>query len=191
MSSDRPRRVVRRLRYNEDGATVDVTTIITRPTRTPPAIPGAVETPPSPAPNLIQFPSVSSRFAETLSRAASMVDEDHPLQNAAATLTSISRTVQRRRRPAMVLGSISMGMSAPVAPSRLRYQNKPKIIYDTVKVDSTKKIDDTDKCPICLDEYEENQECGVLPCKHNFHNACIRQWVDSKRNCPLCRLQLG
>lgn len=180
------RRTVRRLRYDDNGSTIDVTTVITppRPTRTPPPppIPGTVETPPAPPPVLARFP-VSERFMQTISRAAELVDGDHPLHNAAEALNAIAALPPPRAgRNRVVIGTISR----PV-----RARPRKKIIYDTVLVDETKKIEDTDKCPICLQEYEEGDKCGVLPCKHNFHDNCIRQWVDEKRNCPLCRLHLN
>ena len=113
--------------------------------------------------------AVSERFLQTISRASDLVTEDHPLQYAANSLVALSNR--------------SMRVTRQLA------RDHPKIIYDTFKVKNTKK--DPDKCPICLSEYEEGEDCGVLPCKHTFHNFCLRTWVDSKRTCPLCRLQLG
>jgi len=191
MSSSRrtTRRVVRRLRYEEDGSTIDVTTVITpnRPTRTPPSIPGVVETPPSPAPVLARFP-VSERFVQTISRAAGLVHEDHPLNNAAEALTAIAALPSVRRQSIFVMGSVSTGMASR-GPHRL-IPRKP-IVYDTFTFDETNKIEDIEKCPICLEEYEEGDKCGVLPCKHNFHDACLRQWTNVNSSCPLCRLHLG
>ena len=173
------RRTVRRLRYDDNVSTVDVT-VVTRPSRPPPPIPSSISTPPSPEPNMSQFP-VSQRFMETINRAADLVDEGHPLHNAASALMTISRQPR-------AMGSISMGMTVSEPPHRL-VPRKP-IVYDTVTVDKTNKIEDTDKCPICLQEYEEGDKCCVLPCKHNFHDECIRTWTNVNRTCPLCRLSL-
>nr|XP_043626104.1 E3 ubiquitin protein ligase RIE1-like [Erigeron canadensis] len=49
--------------------------------------------------------------------------------------------------------------------------------------------DDVD-CSICLDLYENGSEINLLPCKHNFHAACIRKWLSIKRICPLCKQEL-
>ena len=180
MRQTNSRRVIRRLRYDDNGSTVDVTTVTTvRPTRTPPPIPGILTTPPpSPAPTLTSFP-ISDRFIQTIARAAQLVEQDHPLQNAAEALTSMGhRTVRRRLH---FMGSVRSNHT----------MQHEKIIYDIVKVDSTKKIKDTDKCPICLSEYEEGEDCGLLPCKHSFHDLCLRTWTNTNRTCPLCRLELG
>ena len=43
------------------------------------------------------------------------------------------------------------------------------------------------ECPICLN----NMDISVpLPCGHIFHGDCILDWIDRKRNCPICRLPL-
>ena len=52
-----------------------------------------------------------------------------------------------------------------------------------------KKItyDEPHCCCICLDDFLEgvNLECG-----HSFHQACIKQWLESKKVCPLCRIEV-
>ena len=181
MQQTNSRRVIRRLRYDDNGSTVDVTTVTTvRPTRTPPPIPGILTTPPpsSPAPTLTSFP-ISERFIQTIARAAQLVEQDHPLQNAAEALTSMGNRGVRRRLHFM--GSMRSNHT----------MQREKIIYDTVKVDSTNTIDDIDKCPICLSDYEEGDDCGILPCKHSFHDLCLRTWTNTNRTCPLCRLDLA
>ncbi|KAJ4832021.1 hypothetical protein Tsubulata_010263 [Turnera subulata] len=45
----------------------------------------------------------------------------------------------------------------------------------------------TDECTICLDEYEEGADVLVLPCKHEFHPACIERWMAKRHGaCPVC-----
>ena len=39
-------------------------------------------------------------------------------------------------------------------------------------------------CPICL---EENPDCTIPVCGHQFHRECISQWLAIKPECPLCR----
>lgn len=42
-------------------------------------------------------------------------------------------------------------------------------------------------CCICLDDFSE----GVfLECHHSFHKPCIVKWLETKKACPLCRIQV-
>jgi hypothetical protein len=41
-------------------------------------------------------------------------------------------------------------------------------------------------CVICISDYEEDQLCKVLPCKHHYHSACIDEWLHLQKTCPLC-----
>jgi hypothetical protein len=42
-------------------------------------------------------------------------------------------------------------------------------------------------CPICLDEQTEGEEWGKLTCNHEFHEKCIKGWLNNNRTCPTCR----
>lgn len=44
------------------------------------------------------------------------------------------------------------------------------------------------QCLICLDDYEEEDDCRLLSCKHAFHRTCVDHWLKTGRNnCPACR----
>ncbi|XP_063071855.1 uncharacterized protein LOC134462656 [Engraulis encrasicolus] len=47
------------------------------------------------------------------------------------------------------------------------------------------------RCPICLDDYEVDQELSILPCRHFFHNMCVQHWLQRSRTCPVCRAGVG
>jgi hypothetical protein len=44
-----------------------------------------------------------------------------------------------------------------------------------------------DPCRICLEEYEEGDMLRGLSCFHNFHQACIDQWLNVSKKCPVCK----
>lgn len=51
-----------------------------------------------------------------------------------------------------------------------------------------KHVDDEYKsCPICLDQFEEEQEVRFLWCLHRFHKNCVDQWLDKHTTCPICK----
>ena len=52
--------------------------------------------------------------------------------------------------------------------------------------DDDTTLSTTDECSICLGELMDGQRVGALPCPHNFHVACLKQWIAKKNKCPLC-----
>ena len=51
----------------------------------------------------------------------------------------------------------------------------------------TRDTDIEDGCCICLGDIEKEQKYITLHCGHQFHHKCIRDWIRTKPNCPLCR----
>ncbi|XP_005108139.1 E3 ubiquitin-protein ligase RNF181 [Aplysia californica] len=46
------------------------------------------------------------------------------------------------------------------------------------------------KCPICLLEFDEEDEVKIMPCGHQFHSGCILPWLSKVNSCPMCRYEL-
>ncbi|KAK8487357.1 hypothetical protein V6N11_021429 [Hibiscus sabdariffa] len=45
------------------------------------------------------------------------------------------------------------------------------------------------KCSVCQEEYEGDEEMGKLCCGHGFHIQCIKQWLLQKNACPVCKTE--
>lgn len=43
---------------------------------------------------------------------------------------------------------------------------------------------------ICLDYFNLDEYAYILKCNHSFHRDCILQWLNIKKTCPLCRIEL-
>ena len=43
-----------------------------------------------------------------------------------------------------------------------------------------------DSCCVCLEDFVDDVSIAVLPCKHGFHQHCVKIWIEKKRKCPIC-----
>ncbi|KAF9157471.1 hypothetical protein DFQ26_008706 [Actinomortierella ambigua] len=48
----------------------------------------------------------------------------------------------------------------------------------------------SNRCSICLCEYEDAEELRHMPCNHFFHRECLDEWLKLKRTCPLCKYDI-
>ncbi|RCV08981.1 hypothetical protein SETIT_1G370500v2 [Setaria italica] len=48
------------------------------------------------------------------------------------------------------------------------------------------KPDEEDVCPICLEEYDEENPRSITKCEHHFHLCCILEWMERSDTCPVC-----
>jgi len=45
-------------------------------------------------------------------------------------------------------------------------------------------------CPICTEDFIENQMLRLLPCNHQYHMACIEDWLSRSSSCPVWYVQV-
>jgi E3 ubiquitin-protein ligase RNF115/126 len=52
--------------------------------------------------------------------------------------------------------------------------------------------DENKSCNVCYDEfsYEDEAVLVQLPCKHIYHEGCLKPWLESHNTCPGCRFEL-
>ncbi|KAI0643074.1 hypothetical protein C8Q79DRAFT_916281 [Trametes meyenii] len=45
-----------------------------------------------------------------------------------------------------------------------------------------------DRCLICLDDYQSDDDVRLMHCRHAFHKECVDKWLQvGRNNCPACR----
>jgi hypothetical protein len=72
-----------------------------------------------------------------------------------------------------------------------REPNEKDELTDSLKTCKfTKSNDEEVVCPICLEEFNENETVIELSCKHIFHKDCIKKWFENNHSCPTCRKKI-
>ncbi|XP_039278259.1 E3 ubiquitin-protein ligase RNF181 isoform X3 [Nilaparvata lugens] len=67
----------------------------------------------------------------------------------------------------------------------------PPAAKEAVENLAERKCTDADeKCAVCLKEYTVGDIVKILPCKHDFHPACILPWLEKTNSCPVCRYEM-
>ena len=81
--------------------------------------------------------------------------------------------------------------------SYARREEKPKVVLTKCmhaslrnECISVETMIEQPLCPICSEDYEAGECLKVLPCKHYFHGDCVMPWLEMKKTCPICRLEL-
>ena len=55
-------------------------------------------------------------------------------------------------------------------------------------VTSNDEVNLLNECTICLEKYIKKEKIIELPCKHNFHAKCIKEWFEKdNKSCHNCR----
>lgn len=49
------------------------------------------------------------------------------------------------------------------------------------------EVNEQISCVVCISIMENGEVVRVLPCEHEFHAACVDEWLRTNRTCPLCR----
>jgi hypothetical protein len=47
--------------------------------------------------------------------------------------------------------------------------------------------EDAPSCAICMENFAFGEQLRKLPCRHEFHVACVDEWLKIRHTCPLCR----
>lgn len=72
-------------------------------------------------------------------------------------------------------------------PNTMNRNELTEIKTKKFKKSSDVHAGEEEKCPICVMDFENNEEIKELPCKHMFHPGCIDTWLVRNCTCPICK----
>lgn len=76
------------------------------------------------------------------------------------------------------MGTVPTGLSSATL-SRL-----PHIFYRRGKASN-------ETCTVCMVDLKEREDVVELPqCKHLYHPGCIKPWLEGKKTCPMCLVEV-
>uniref|UniRef100_A0A2N9F6U1 RING-type E3 ubiquitin transferase n=1 Tax=Fagus sylvatica TaxID=28930 RepID=A0A2N9F6U1_FAGSY len=78
------------------------------------------------------------------------------------------------------IGNVSTGPSEQAILANLRRRK-----YEPIALGSPVN---NESCCICQEEYAQGDDLGKLDCGHDYHYACIKQWLVQKNSCPICKM---
>lgn len=77
--------------------------------------------------------------------------------------------------------------NAPGPASAEAMANLPKVKVTKDMMGDNGKAE----CSICMDEVHLDDEVSQLPCRHWFHEQCVKAWLGEHDTCPHCRKGIG
>ncbi|KAG6525415.1 hypothetical protein ZIOFF_015371 [Zingiber officinale] len=81
----------------------------------------------------------------------------------------------------------SQGDHIDVEPVRGLTPRAPAALVEGLQ---EKIVEEPGVCSICLDDFNIMTRVLEMPCRHIFHNDCLREWLTRSNTCPLCRFTL-
>ncbi|XP_011142321.1 E3 ubiquitin-protein ligase Arkadia [Harpegnathos saltator] len=101
------------------------------------------------------------------------------IRQQAARLDNYMRIVDLRRMAQISCGATQESIESHTFPHKYK------------RVKKVENGDDaTEKCTICLSEFEDCENVRRLPCMHLFHIDCVDQWLCTNKRCPICRVDI-
>lgn len=76
----------------------------------------------------------------------------------------------------------------PTSEKAIALLEKVKLKVNNDKTDNNDET--SERCCICLVNFEQDEDVSKMPCHHVYHRDCIIQWLRINHVCPLCRFQM-
>lgn len=109
----------------------------------------------------------------------------YPFLRPSTRLEEYMRLVEQRR-----MAQLSRGATQTCIERNTLSHSYKRLLRSNSSVDGDSNEDNTEKCTICLCEFEEGEDVRRLPCMHLFHVSCVDQWLTTVKFCPLCRVDI-
>jgi predicted RNA-binding Zn-ribbon protein involved in translation (DUF1610 family) len=69
--------------------------------------------------------------------------------------------------------------------------NHEHLNFPEIVIQDINKLEEANrKCMICLEDFKVKEKVTALPCIHFFHPNCIKEWIERKNECPVCKFEL-
>ena len=72
-------------------------------------------------------------------------------------------------------------------PEPMLYQ--AKLSESRINITTLQNQKYEEPCAICLAEFKAGDQVYFLPCRHSFHIACLRLWIEKEKKCPICKFE--
>ncbi len=116
----------------------------------------------------------------------------YPFLRPSTRLEEYMRLVEQRR-----MVQLSRGATQTCIERNTLSHSYKRLLRNSVQTSNTGSgegavilDDNTEKCTICLCEFEEGEDVRRLPCFHLFHVQCVDQWLCTNKRCPICRVDI-
>lgn len=98
---------------------------------------------------------------------------------------------------AMVVGTaVAAAGMILAAPQILAEGNTSQNLYSEGLIESRCSSihfigDESESCPVCMENFIKGETIYVLPCLHKYHRACVMPWLLQTGQCSVCRFNVG
>ncbi|EAU80868.2 hypothetical protein CC1G_03044 [Coprinopsis cinerea okayama7 len=93
-------------------------------------------------------------------------------------LLELAEMLGHARAPTVTKEDIEKAGLEIIKPWQLsQYEDEGRVAYNCIE-----------RCLICLDDYDHEDDIRIMNCRHAFHKDCVDKWLQTgKNNCPACR----
>lgn len=80
--------------------------------------------------------------------------------------------------------------SVPRGPPPASKDEVAKLPILEVTKEFLERVGEDTECAVCREDLVLGDKLQEMPCKHNFHPACLKPWLDEHNSCPICRHEM-